>query len=89
MTNPTNKEALKKELDRQAIQFVLSDPRGRRFYRQMIEWCGVFRQVFTGNSETFFKDGKRVVGLHMLQRMDEAAPEAFALMMQEGRADDA
>lgn len=69
------------------LKWVLSDRRGRRFYRRLVEHTGVFQSSFTGNSETFFREGRRDVGLKLMADLTRNAPEAYSVMMQE-KADD-
>jgi hypothetical protein len=45
--------------------------------------AGIFRSSFTGNSETFFNEGKRSIGLFVLDELMQAKPDAFALMQKE------
>jgi hypothetical protein len=67
---------------------VLSTPEGRRFMFTLIdEDCGVFSSSYTGNSETYLKEGKRHVGIqkmvevqtHFKDRYVEMISEAFSL----------
>lgn len=94
MANAANenqvKEASLKERDKQRtreddIKFLLSTVQGRRFFFDYIDFCGVFKCVFTGNSTTYFNEGQRNVGLRLLDDMNRVAPEAYALMMKENR----
>ncbi|WP_343684009.1 hypothetical protein [Asticcacaulis sp.] len=63
--------------------WLMADARGRRIIWALLEFCGVFRTSFTGNSETFFKEGQRNVGLSILTRLD---PDQHAIMTKENRA---
>lgn len=67
------------------ILWILSDPRGRRFFWRYLGICGVFRQSFTGNSTTFFNEGERNVGLKLLSDLNDARPEAYIEMMKEAK----
>lgn len=46
---------------------------------------GVFRLSFTGGSETFFREGKRAVGLELWTLLLEARPNALAVLMEHKR----
>lgn len=70
------------------LTWVLSDRRGRRYYRRLVEHCGVFRSSYTGNSETFRNEGRREVGLKLWADLSEACPEIWTTMMQEKALDD-
>lgn len=83
VTEATRKERDKQKTKDEDIRFVLSTVQGRRFFYDYIVFCGVFKTTFTGNSETFFKEGQRNVGLRLLEDMNRVSPEAYALMMKE------
>ena len=55
----------------------------RRFVWELLETTHVFRTSFTGNSETFFKEGERNIGLKVFLRIQEHDPEGYALMVKE------
>ena len=67
------------------LKFILQTPQGRRFVWRYLGVCGVFEISFTGNSETFFKEGKRNVGLMLLSDVNEAHPEAYLEMLKESK----
>lgn len=84
------KERSKKELrgrDRELadIRAVLSTHHGRRFFWRYLAECGVFRTSFTGNSTTFFNEGKRDIGLRLMADLMEAAPEQYMVMQKESK----
>lgn len=70
-----------------ALDFVevLGLPAGRRIFWWLLEVSGVYRSSFTGNSTTFFNEGRRDLGLMLLGKITEAKPEALILMMQESK----
>lgn len=80
-----DREKLGRDRDLEDLRFVLSSRQGRRFYWRYMAVCGVFTQSFTGNSETFFKEGKRAIGLRLLEDLNDAAPEAYVLMLGESK----
>lgn len=51
------------ERDMQALNHVLSTELGRWFFCLLMDRSGILKQSFTGNSETYFNEGKRKVGL--------------------------
>lgn len=69
------------------LRWVLSDPRGRRFLWQLLGDSGIFRTSFTGNSETFFREGMRNLGLQVFTRIHEVAPDLYLEMAQEAQAE--
>jgi hypothetical protein len=58
------------------LKAILSTPEGKRFAWRLLERCGVYQSSFTGNSETFFKEGSRSVGLWLIDEFIEAHPKA-------------
>lgn len=70
------------------IRFILKSKEGRRFLWRYLSKCGIFKQSFTGNSETFFNEGKRAIGLMLLTEITEASPDAYVLMMKESEKGD-
>lgn len=67
------------------FKWIMSNKRGRRFVWRLLEKAGVFRSSFTGNSETFFREGARNIGLQVLAMIHEHAPETYLLMLTEQR----
>ena len=63
---------------------VVSTKQGRAFLRWLLGECGVYRTSFTGNSTTFFNEGKRDIGLQVLARVTGAHPDAYLAMLKEG-----
>lgn len=56
---------------------LLNTPDGRVFLFRMIETTGVFASSFTGNSTTFFNEGRRSVGLELYRLLMTADPQAL------------
>ena len=52
-----------RERDIEALNHVLSTELGRWFFCRLLDHTNILKQSFTGNSETFFNEGKRKVGL--------------------------
>lgn len=65
------------------LKWLMSDKRGRRVMWRLLETAGVYRSSFTGNSETFFREGQRNVGLKLLAEIHEHCPDAFVMMLKE------
>ncbi len=70
------------------FKWIVSNKRGRRFIWRLLDQAGVFRSSFTGNSETFFREGQRNLGLRVLGLIHEHAPETYAQMLGEKREQD-
>lgn len=64
---------------------LMALPAFRRWCWRLLEWTHVFRTSFTGNSQTFFNEGERNVGLRVFGAIQEHAPESYALMAKENQ----
>jgi hypothetical protein len=78
----------KVERDEEAADFkwLMSDARGRRFMWRLLGLTGLYRNPFTGNSETFFRCGSMSIGQNLLAQITELAPEAYLKMIEEHRS---
>jgi hypothetical protein len=65
------------------MKWLMGSKRGRRIAWRILERTGIYRSSFTGNSETFFREGMRNVGLVLMAQIHEACPESYTLMMKE------
>ena len=59
---------------------ILTTPYGRRWVWRVMTDCGIFKTSFTGNSTTFFNEGRRDIGLRILADVMEANPDAYLKM---------
>lgn len=70
------------------LRELMKLPVGRRFaWRLLNEMAGVFAPTFTGNSQTFHLEGRRSVGIDLMQEIQRVAPDAYALMVSERMAE--
>lgn len=74
---------IRKEQDKEDLRSILSSASGRRFMWKLLEECGVYKISFTGNSHTFFNEGKRQIGLRLIEDIFDAAPNAYTEMRME------
>lgn len=70
-------------LEKNDLLWLMGEPRGRRFVWRLLERSGVFRSSFTGNSQTFFNEGARSVGLWAQAICLEFCPEDYLKMLLE------
>lgn len=70
-------------LAREDMTWLMGSKRGRRIVWRILERTGIFRSSFTGNSETFFREGMRNVGLVLMAQINEACPESYTTMVKE------
>jgi hypothetical protein len=63
------------------IREVLKTRQGKDVLWHILGMCNIYGDVFTGNSQTFYLEGKRAVGLEILQLLEEADPTAYAKLL--------
>ena len=79
-----DKAKRKRERELSDIRFILKSPEGRRFYWKLMSDARVFHSSFNGDtSGTMFNEGRRSIGLDILNDLLEAKPETFSQMQQE------
>lgn len=49
----------------------------------LLDFCGLNSESFTGNSSTFYNEGKRAVGLYLLSVLQEADPKIYPKLIIE------
>ena len=79
------REALEHEELLTDFRKVLSTPEGLRVLWYVLSQGFIFRSCFTGNASTYFNEGKRDLGLRILELVDEADGSAFEAMRREER----
>jgi hypothetical protein len=79
------KAKLGREQEVSDIRKILESDYGRRFVWRYLTTAGVFQTSFTGNSTTFFNEGRRDVGLKILADVMEAMPDAYIQMAKESQ----
>ena len=60
-----------RDRDIDALNHVLSTELGRWFFCRLLDRTDILKQSFTGNSETFFIEGKRKVGLAYMNMLGQ------------------
>ncbi len=81
----TQKGKRLRETELNDIRRILEYDFGRRFVWRYLGLAGVFQTSFTGNSTTFFNEGRRDIGLKLLADVTEAKPDAYIQMTQEAK----
>jgi hypothetical protein len=64
----------------------MSSKQGRRVAARLLAEAGIHRSSFTGNSETFFKEGKRAFGLAIESELTTHCFAEYILMLTESKA---
>lgn len=80
-----NKRAARREKQwSEDLRAVLATPEGRRVLDRVMDRSKMMsREIFTGNSSTFYNLGQRDIGLWLYGEVMSAAPGSFIKMMQE------
>jgi hypothetical protein len=65
------------------LRNILATEGGRRFVWRYLGKCGVFKSSFTGNSQTFFLEGSRNIGLQIMEDVMAADPDSYIKMAKE------
>lgn len=73
--------------DEDDLKKLLAEEWGRRFFWRLVAKTGLLRSSMTGNSQTFFLEGRRSIGLELWDEMESVAPESYILMVSESRND--
>ena len=85
MSKPVEQELL----DNAILKLATSDE-GQRFIYHLLDLCGVHTVTFTGNSQTFYLEGRRSIGLEIISLMEAVDPRLYPkllLTMQKGESD--
>lgn len=67
------------------LRQIMASPDGRAWLWGLLSSCEIFSPCFTGNSTTFFNEGKRAVGLPVFHQVTEDFPEQYLLMAKEAK----
>lgn len=73
-------ERFERDLD-DATEFVLNNKQANVFLWWVLNQCGIYTVTGAGNSMTYFNEGKRNVGLAIINRICSVEPEAYARLM--------
>ena len=68
------------------LRALMSTPAGRRFMWRLLEKTGLYKSSMTGNSQTFFLEGQRNIGLFLLAQVNDHCLDEYVLMLSENRA---
>jgi hypothetical protein len=63
--------------------WLLNSKRGRRIVTDLLDVCGIDRPSYTGSAETYYREGRRSVGLHITQQARQHAPSHYLEMIKE------
>jgi len=85
---PPRSEASKlaRQVEANDIKWLMSNRQGRRIVWRLLAQAGVYRDSFTGNSTTFYNEGRRSAGLSLLSDVVAHAHDSYILMLTEAKA---
>lgn len=84
--NAQQKEKLVFERKLNDLKFILSTEQGRRFIWDLLSRCGIFKEsADASGSWTYYKEGRRSVGLSILTEVVEADPDSYLKMMKDSK----
>lgn len=69
------------------FEWLMQSPRGRRLMWAWLSECGVYTTSFTGNSTTFFNEGRREIGLKRMADIHRVCPNEYVRMINEAQAE--
>lgn len=79
----TAKQRLEIETEISDLQAIMQSRSGRRFMWGLLSKCGVFQTSFTGNSTTFFNEGRRDIGLQYIKDLNLHCLDEYQQMVRE------
>lgn len=68
------------------LRKIMATPGGRRWIGKLIDSCGILQGGFVGSSEVYYRQGRRDVGLQIMQELQAFCPDEYIQMLQEARA---
>ena len=84
--NAQIKEKLASEKKLNDLRFLLSTEQGRRFIWDLLSNCGIYKEsADASGSWTYYKEGRRSIGLSVLAQVVEADPDSYLKMMKESK----
>lgn len=69
------------------FQWMMDNPRGRRLMHAWLKKSGLYEKSYTGNSETYYREGRRSFGIDLLQDVNTLSPDKYVTMLEEQRND--
>ena len=75
---------LDRDQELEDIRNILSTKSGIRFFKRFAESGGLFSSSFTGNSGTYYNEGRRSIFLEFFGDIVEAAPEKVVKIIMKG-----
>jgi len=81
------KATLEKEREQEELRQLLEDKKFRKFVWKVLSECGVYQEAFTGNSHTFYNEGKRKIGVWLIAQLISSSPKSYVQLQLENIED--
>lgn len=79
-------ERMLQQTEIEDVRFIIKTPQGRRFIWRVLSTCGMYSQsAVDSGSWTYFNEGRRSVGLKLLDKILMADPESYLAMIKENK----
>lgn len=82
-TDLSKEQKNKRAKELEDLRYVLNDQRGRRVINRLLEKTGVYRNPFTGNSETYFRCGEMNIGQFIVSEVQSVSPDSYTNLLKE------
>lgn len=79
------KDQLEKGQHAADIAWLMANEQGRRIVSRLLDLTGIESNCFTGNSTTFYNEGRRSVGVTLLSEVKAIAWSDYLAMLKEQR----
>lgn len=81
---PRGELTVLQEVQREDVRWLMSTHQGRRFVYKVLADCGIYQRSFTGSeATTAFAEGRRAVGLQLLDEITRLAFNDYLKMLGE------
>ena len=71
------------------IREVMKLRAGREFIWAILAECGIYNDCFTGNSHGMYLEGRRSIGLNILEMLEQADPTIYPRLLLEKQEQEA
>ena len=63
------------------LKGVLKTSSGKNVIWNILSVCGIYENTFTGNSQSYYLDGRRSIGLEILRMTEDVDPTAYPRLL--------
>jgi hypothetical protein len=88
VNSASGKERRGRDKDLEDLRAILALESGRRFIWRYLGECGVFRSSWEPSAKIHFNEGRRDIGLRLLDDVMNANPQSYITMMAEAKREE-